>query len=228
MFFSASDIIVVLLYFAVVLFIGIWRGGPKSSSGSSLRNYFLSGSNLPWWIAGTSMVATTFAVDTPLWVAGKVGQYGIAANWLWWSMAAGGLLTVFFFARLWRRAGVLTDLELIELRYSGKAAAFLRGFRACYTGFALNCIIMGWVNLALLRICEVLLPEYNARLLLLLCLIFTLLYVSIGGLRGLILADAFQFLIALGGCILLASYALGAHSLLEKGGLEQNLPASFF
>ena len=160
MLFADSDIIVILLYFAISLSLGFWGGRTKNPS---LQNYFLSGSKLPWWVAGTSMVATTFAVDTPLWVAGKVGQGGIAANWLWWSMAAGGLLTVFFFARLWRRAGVLTDLELIELRYSGKTAAFLRGFRACYTGFILNCIVMGWVNLALLRVCEVLLPEYNAQ-----------------------------------------------------------------
>ena len=135
---------------------------------------------------------------------------------------------MFFFARLWRRAGILTDLEFIELRYSGRPAAFLRCFRACYTGFALNLIVMGWVNLALIRIFEVLLPGWNAPFLLSLCLIFTLLYVCIGGLRGLVLADAFQFSVALGASILLAFYALGSPAIVEKGGLEQSLAPFFF
>jgi len=116
---------------------------------------FLSGRNVPWWLAGTSMVATTFAADTPLVVTGMVARYGIAGNWLWWNMAASGMLTVFVYARLWRRAGVMTDVEFAELRYSGRPAAFLRGFRALYLGIPINCIVMGWVNLAMLKILQV-------------------------------------------------------------------------
>ena len=110
---------------------------------------------MPWWLAGTSMVATTFAADTPLVVTGLVARNGIAGNWLWWNMAASGMLTVFFFARLWRRAGVMTDVEFAELRYAGKPAAFLRGFRALYLGIPINCIIIGWVNLAMIKILQV-------------------------------------------------------------------------
>ncbi len=225
MIFEISDLVIIGVYCVVTIGIALY-GGRKS--GSSLQEYFTSGGKLPWWIAGTSMVATTFAADTPLWVAGKVALHGVSANWLWWSMAASGLLTVFFFARLWRRAGVLTDLEFIELRYSGKPSAFLRGFRSLYTGFGLNCIIMAWVNLALMRISEILLPQYNAKLVVIICLLSTLFYVGIGGLRGLVMADTFQFLIALGGCILLAIFALNHPYLAEKGGLEEGLAPSFF
>ena len=114
---------------------------------------------MPWWLAGTSMVATTFAADTPLVVTGMVARYGIAGNWLWGNMAASGMLTVFVYARLWRRAGVMTDVEFAELRYAGRPAAFLRGFRALYLGIPINCIVMGWVNLAMLKILQVTLGQ---------------------------------------------------------------------
>ena len=123
-------------------------------AGGSMQDFFLSGRNLPWWLAGTSMVATTFAADTPLAVTELVAKNGIAGNWLWWNFLFGGMLTVFFFARLWRRAGILTDVEFVELRYSGKPAAFLRGFRSLYLGIFINCIILGWVNLAMAAILE--------------------------------------------------------------------------
>src|ERR1043165_3025024 len=113
----------------------------------SMLDYFAGHRAMPWWLAGTAMVATTFAADTPLAVTEMVARNGVAGNWLWWSMLASGMLTVFFFARLWRRARVITDVEFVELRYSGKLAAFLRGFRALYLGFPINLIIMGWVNL---------------------------------------------------------------------------------
>src|SRR3989454_5620884 len=118
----------------------------------SMLDYFVSHRSMPWWLAGTAMVATTFSADTPLAVTEMVVKNGVAGNWLWWSMLASGMLTVFFFARLWRRAEVVTDVELIELRYAGKPAAFLRGFRALYFGVLMNCLIVGWVNLAMEKI----------------------------------------------------------------------------
>ena len=124
-------------------------------AGRSMGQFFLSGRDLPWWLAGTSMVATTFAADTPLAVTGLVAIYGISGNWLWWNAGLGTMLTVFFFARLWRRAGITTDVEFVELRYTGRPAAFLRGFRALYMGLPINCLIIGWVNLALAKVLSV-------------------------------------------------------------------------
>src|SRR5574342_312839 len=123
----------------------------KRATGST-EDYFVSGRNVSWWLAGTSMVATTFAADTPLAVTGLVASFGIAGNWLWWSMLMSGMLTVFFYARLWRMAGVLTDVEFAEIRYAGRPAAFLRGFRALYLGVPINLVILGWVNLAMVKI----------------------------------------------------------------------------
>src|SRR6516162_11943699 len=127
--FTFLDWSAIVGYLAITLILGLWF---RSRSGKSVDDYFVSGRNVNWWLAGTSMVATTFAADTPLVVTGMVARYGIAGNWLWWNMAASGMLTVFVYARLWRRAGVMTDVEFAELRYSGRPAAFLRGFRALY------------------------------------------------------------------------------------------------
>jgi len=125
---AAIDYFIIGIYFVILLSIGLYLSRRASRSTS---DFFISGRNFPWWIAGTAMVATTFAADTPLAVTELVARNGIAGNWLWWNMLIGGMLTVFFFAKLWRRAGIMTDVELIEMRYSGKPAAFLRGFRAC-------------------------------------------------------------------------------------------------
>ena len=149
---TITDWAVIASYFLLNLAIGLYYA--RRARGSTTE-FFLSGRDVPWWLAGTSMVATTFAADTPLVVTGLVARYGIAGNWLWWSMAASGMLTVFVYARLWRRAGVMTDVEFAELRYAGKPAAFLRGFRALYLGIPINCIIIGWVNLAMMKILEV-------------------------------------------------------------------------
>src|SRR5258705_10440457 len=149
---SLLDWTVIAAYFLFNLGIGIYYA--RKATGST-SEFFLSGRNVPWWLAGTSMVATTFAADTPLAVTGFVARNGIAGNWLWWNFVMSGMLTVFFYARLWRRAGVMTDVEFAELRYSGKPAAFLRGFRALYLRLPINCIIMGWVNLAMLKILQV-------------------------------------------------------------------------
>ncbi len=147
-----SDWLIVALYFVASAAIGLVYTRKASQS---LDDYFVSGRALPWWLAGTSMVATTFAADTPLVVAGLVAKYGVAGNWLWWNGALSGILTVFFFARLWRRAGVLTDLEFAELRYGGKPAAVLRGFRALYLALPVNLIIMGWVTRAMVTILHI-------------------------------------------------------------------------
>ncbi|MGH7684014.1 MAG: sodium:solute symporter family transporter, partial [Vulcanimicrobiaceae bacterium] len=132
---------VIAIFFAINLGIGAYyaRRGSKS-----LSEYFLSGRSVPWWLAGTSMVATTFAADTPLAVTGFVAKNGVAGNWVWWNMVMSGILTTFFFAALWRRSGVLTDVEFTELRYSGKPAAALRATRGIYQGVIINTIIMGW------------------------------------------------------------------------------------
>src|SRR5580704_731272 len=149
---TALDWSIVAAYFAFNAAIGFYY---KARAGKNMSEFFLGGRNIPWWLAGTSMVATTFAADTPLAVTGMVARNGIAGNWLWWNFVASGMLTVFLFARLWRRAGVMTDVEFAEMRYAGKPAAFLRGFRALYLGIPINCIILGWVNLAMVKILKV-------------------------------------------------------------------------
>lgn len=178
-------------------------------AGKSTEEYFLSDRSMPWWLAGTSMVATTFAADTPLAVTEMVAKNGVAGNWLWWSMLASGMLTVFFFARLWRRARVMTDVEFVELRYSGKPAAFLRGFRALYLGFPINLIIMGWVNLGMAKVLSgtLGLAKWQA---LALCLGITFIYSILSGFWGVVVTDAVQFVIAMVGSIALAVFAVNA------------------
>src|SRR5512142_3292313 len=143
------DLLVIAAYFSFNLAVALYL---RRRATRSVSDFFISGRNVTWWLAGTSMVATTFAADTPLVVTGLVARNGIAGNGIWWSMVFSGMLTVFFFARLWRRAGVLTDVEFAEIRYSGPPATFLRGFRALYLGLPINCVIMGWVNLAMVKI----------------------------------------------------------------------------
>ena len=149
---------------------------------------------MTWWLAGTSMVATTFAADTPLAVTGLVASYGIAGNWLWWNMLMCGMLTVFFYARLWRRAGVMTDVEFAEIRYSGRPAAFLRGFRALYLGLPINCIIMGWVNLAMVKIFMLTfgVTKVQALLIVLGIMLVTAMISTLSGLWGVLVADLFN------------------------------------
>src|SRR5215204_2751770 len=199
-----SDWLIIAVYFLVSAGIGL---AYTRKAGRSLEDYFVSGRSLPWWLAGTSMVATTFAADTPLVVAGLVAKYGVAGNWLWWNGAFSGVLTVFFFARLWRRAGVLTDVEFAELRYGGRPAAVLRGFRALYLALPINLIIMGWVTRAMVTILGVTLNVNPWRAAILLFGV-TALYSIFSGLWGVIVTDAFQFVVAMGGTILLAVFAV--------------------
>src|SRR5215831_13905250 len=152
----ALDWIVIAGYLLINLLIGIYY---RRRAGGNTEDFFVSGRNVSWWLAGTSMVATTFAADTPLLVAGLVAKNGISGNWLWWSQCLSGMMTVFFFARYWRRAEILTDVEFVELRYGGKPAAFLRGFRALYLGALMNCLILGWVIKAMISITTVLLGD---------------------------------------------------------------------
>ncbi|MEO7676335.1 MAG: sodium:solute symporter family protein, partial [Verrucomicrobiota bacterium] len=199
-------------------------------AGGSMQEFFLSGRNLPWWLAGTSMVATTFAADTPLAITELVAKNGIAGNWLWWNFVFGGIFTVFFFARLWRRAGIMTDVEFVELRYSGKPAAFLRGFRSLYLGILMNCIIMGWVNLAMTSILEGMfgIPHQQVMWYVAGALVITAIYSAMSGLWGVAVTDAFQFVLAMIGCIVLAVVVLRLPQIGGMAGLQQKLPPSTF
>lgn len=194
------DGLVILSYFAFLIWIGVkfFR-----RSGQSLSEYFVSSRNLPWWLAGTSMVATTFAADTPLAVTELVSKHGISGNWLWWSFAFSGVLTAVVYAPLWHRARVLTDVEFVEVRYGGAPALFLRGFRALYLGVLVNCLIMGWVHLGMAKIFSGLLgvPKFWA---LAICLLLTAFYSASAGLRGIAIADGIQFILAMAGSVLVA------------------------
>ncbi|MBC8043888.1 MAG: Na+:solute symporter [Rhizobacter sp.] len=222
---SALDITIIALYFILSLGIGLYY---SRRAGKSTSEFFLSGRKQPWWLAGTGMVATTFAADTPLAVAGIVAKNGIAGNWVWWSFVFGGMLTVFFFSRLWRRANILTDLEFIELRYDGREAGFLRGFKAIYFGLFMNSIIIGWVNLAMFKIISIMLPGLNPYMAIIACVGITALYASLSGLWGVSVTDAVQFVIAMTGCIVLAVIANGHPAVAARGGLVKALPAWMF
>jgi solute:Na+ symporter, SSS family len=210
-----ADWLVVALYFLFNLAIGLYY---KSRAGKNVTEFFLSGRNVPWWLAGTSMVATTFAADTPLAVTGMVAMGGIAGNWLWWNFVASGMLTVFFYARLWRRSGVMTDIEFSEIRYSGKPAAFLRGFRALYLGIPINCIILGWVNLAMVKILGLVLgvDKLHALFIVMGLIALTSFISTLSGLWGVLVTDVFQFVIKMGMVTALAVFAVQA-----VGGIDQ-------
>ena len=203
------DFIVIALYFLFNLGVGFYL---RKRATQSVSDFFISGRNVSWWLAGTSMVATTFAADTPLVVSGLVARNGIAGNWIWWSMAFSGILTVFFYAKLWRRAGVLTDVEFAEIRYSGKPAAFLRVFRAAYLGLPINLIIMGWVNLAIVKIMMLVLGinKVDALAIDIGIMFITASISTLSGLWGVLWTDLFQFVLKMGMVILLAVFAVNA------------------
>jgi solute:Na+ symporter, SSS family len=221
MYISQLDWIIIGLFLVLSMGISLYM---SKRAGKSTSDFFLTGRNLPWYVAGTSMVATTFAADTPLAVTELVAQGGISGNWLWWNMLFGGMLTVFFFARLWRRANIMTDTEFVAIRYSGPEAKFLRGFRAVYIGVFMNAVVMAWVNLAMVKILQVMFPDltvfgireidllgltFSAHLLVVgMMMIFVAVYSAISGLWGVSVTDTFQFVIAMGGSIILAIIAL--------------------
>src|ERR1700691_1340445 len=234
------DWAVIAGYLLLMLALGMYF---RRRSSRDTKEYFVSGRQVAWWLAGTSMVATTFAADTPLVVTGLVYTQGIAGNWLWWSFLPSGMMTVFLFARLWRRSGLLTDVQFAEIRYAGNPAAFLRGFRAVYLGLLMNCVILGWVTRAMTSIVSTTLgptmakwtwlgvfADFLSRIFgasfagtdgqaLVVCIFFLIpftgLYVSLGGLWGVLWTDLFQFVLKMGIVIGVAFYAVRA-----AGGLS--------
>ncbi len=212
---STLDWIVFGGFLILIIGIGLSYG---RKAGKNLESFFVGGRNLPWYIAGLSMVATTFAADTPLAVAEIVGNNGIAGNWLWWNFLAGGMLTTFFFARLWRRSGVLTEVELVELRYGGRAAKWLRMFKAWYLGVLMNVVVIAWVNVALITLLEVFfeVPYSTAVMITGVVMLLTAGYAAISGLLGVAMTDVIQFFIAMTGCIILAVIVI---NLPEVGGV---------
>jgi solute:Na+ symporter, SSS family len=247
---SAIDWAIVAAYF--ILSAGIGFAFTKKG-GESLSEYFISGRAVPWWLAGTSMVATTFAADTPLVVTGLVASRGVAGNWLWWNMLMSGMLTVFFFARLWRRANVLTDVEFAEVRYGGRPAASLRVFRALYLAIPINLIILGWVTRAMIKILTISLGlrDYTLSVGSLsihisgeviavgICFVITVAYSVAAGMWAVLWTDLIQFVVKMSAVIILAVYAVKAVGgmdllkvkLIEHFGSERAatsvLPVSF-
>ena len=218
---------IIIIFLALSLYIGIKF---KDKANNSLSDFFLGGRNLPWYIAGISMVATTFAADTPLAVAEMVSQNGISKNWLWWSFLIGGMFTTFFFSKLWRRANILTELEFIELRYSGKKAKFLRIFKSIYLGLFMNCMVIGWVNLAFITLLEIFfdLPFFKATLITGGIMIVAVVYSSLSGLLGIAITDSIQFFIALIGTIILSYIVIDSPQVGGIETLKANLPAGYF
>jgi len=228
-------------YFLFASFIAVYYYRRASQN---TTEFFLGGRQMPWWLAGISMVATTFAADTPLAVTELVAQNGIAGNWLWWNFALGGMLTVFFFARLWRRCGIQTDVEFVEYRYSGRAAAWLRGIKAMYFGLLMNVVIIGWVSLAMETVIEILMPdltlfgheaftfgpiEVSSALAIVAALVVLVsVYALLSGLWGVAVTDVVQFVLAMGGCILMAILVLRDPAVGGIAGLKAQLPAETF
>ncbi|MDD5694632.1 MAG: Na+:solute symporter, partial [Bacteroidales bacterium] len=211
---SLSDWIIIIGFFILSLIIGLFA---SRTSGKSYAEFFLSGRSMPWWLLGVSMVATTFSCDTPNLVTDLVRQRGVAGNWAWWAFLLTGMLTVFIYAKLWRRSRILTDLEFYEIRYSGKMAAFVRGFRALYLGVLFNILIMALVSLAMIKIGAVMLNWSPVKTLVII-MSLTAVYSTLGGFRGVLLTDFFQFGVAMIGAIGAAIYVI---HLPQVGGLNE-------
>ena len=210
--FSFPDYLVMGGYVALMVLVAYIA---KQRGQETLEDYFTGGKDLPWWLVGISMVATTFAADTPLAVTGIVASEGIAGNWIWWNFMFSGLFTVFLYAKLWKRADVITDVEFVELRYGGKPASILRGFRALYLAFPINCIILGWVTVGMAKVLTIVTGAEQWMVITGLYLLIGI-YISLSGLWGVIVTDFIQFIIAMGGSILLAWLAVD-----HVGGLDQ-------
>lgn len=215
---STLDYAILIGFFIISLLVGIVVA---KQSGKNTESFFLSGRNMPWWLLGISMVATTFAADTPNFVAGVIREDGVYGNWIWWSFLLTGMVTVFFYSKLWRKSGITTDLEFYELRYSGKSAAFLRGFRAIYLGVFFNIVIMANVCLAAIKIGHVMFGFSEFQSLFIACGV-TVFYSMLGGLRGVLITDFIQFIIAMVGSIWAAVYIVNHE---KVGGLDAMLAA---
>jgi solute:Na+ symporter, SSS family len=210
------DWVIIAAYFLLTLGIGLWV---SRGSRNNAHSFFLAGGKMPWWLLGVSMVATTFSTDTPNLVAGLVREKGVAGNWVWWSFLLTGMLTVFMYARLWKRSGVMTDISFYELRYGGPAAAFLRGFRAVYLGLVFNVLVMGAVSLAAVKLGSILLG-WPGWLTLLLAGGVTLVYSGLGGLKAVIWTDFMQFILAMVGSVSACIYLMNLDSV---GGMQAML-----
>lgn len=224
---STLDWSIIGFFIVLTLFVGIYLSKRASKS---ITDFFLGGRQFPWYIAGISMVATTFAADTPLAVTELVAQNGISKNWVWWNALIGGMLTTFFFARLWRRANILTEVEFISIRYTGKAAHYLRLFKSVYLGLIMNVAIIAWVNLAFISILTVFfgIPKEEAILWVFgVCLLIGL-YSTLSGLWGVAINDVIQFFVAMTGSIALAFFVISSEKVGGVEGLKAALPASSF
>jgi len=219
------DWVFIVGYCVVAFGIGVYF---SKRAGKNIGEFFVAGRNLPWWLAGTSIVATTFASDTPLVVSAFVRQGGIYKNWFWWSLLMGGMLTVFFYARLWRRAGVITDVELIELRYEGRSASVLRGLMAVYGGVLQNSVVMGWVILAMIKISTVMLglPDTAGSKVAVLAVLLAIAvgYTTLSGFWGVVMTDFIQFIMAMSGSVALAGIVLW--KLGGPGGMVEEVSAA--
>ncbi len=214
----AIVLLTLLICFVPALFFG-------KRAGKNTSEFFASGRSVPWWLAGLSMVATTFSSDTPNWVTQQVRQYGVAGNWQWWAFVLTGVSTVFFFARLWRRSGVMTDLEFYELRYSGKAASVVRGFRAVYLGLFFNCFIMGMVTLAACKIANILfgMPPWQT---ILVCGVLNVVFAAHSGLWGVLVIDMVQFFIKMTAVIAAAYFSSeGGRAAYRRGRRRAGRPS---
>jgi SSS family solute:Na+ symporter len=223
-FFGWIDFLIIFLFLFFSLFIPFLF----SKKESTLKGHFQASGKLSWFVSGTAMVATTFAADTPLAVTELVAKYGISGNWLWWYGSISSIATVYFFAPLWKKSGVLTDVELVHLRYSGIGAGILRIFKSIYLGLFMNVLILAWVNLAMLKVAEVLIPGVSAKLIVSGLFLFAFLYTVYMGLHGISIADTFQFFFAMGGCIVLAYFILSLPEVGGIAGLKEKLPESYF
>jgi len=216
------DWVIIVGYCVAAVGVGVWFSRRASRN---LSEFFLSGRSLPWWIAGTSIVATTFACDTPLAITGIVRKHGLVGNWYWWCVGIGGMLSVFLYSRFWRRTGVLTDAELIERRYSGRSAAALRAFKAVYGGVIYNCVVMGWVFVAMLAIVKVVLG-WKASIALPVLIGIALVYAVLSGFWGVVATDLIQFIMAMIGSVALAVFAVCHSDIGGLTGLVEKLRAS--
>ncbi len=213
---TSIDWAIMAAFFTVSIGIGV---AVSRRSGKDFNSFFLAGRNMPWWLLGISMVATTFSTDTPNLVADITRTNGVIGNWVWWAFLLTGMVTVFLYAKLWRRSGVVTDVEFYELRYSGPLAAFLRGFRAAYLGILFNVMIMASVTLAAIKIGGVML-DWSPEQTVIVAASITMVYSVLGGLRGVVLTDIIQFTLAMAGSIAAAIYII---NLPEIGGLSNML-----
>ena len=213
---ATIDWIIISIFFVIVLGIGWWA---SRTAGDSTEEFFLGGRDMPWWLLGVSMVACTFSADTPNLVTGFVRESGVAKNWAWWAFLITGMVTVFIYARLWRKSNINTDLEFYEIRYGGKLASFLRGFRALYLGIFFNCLIMGSVTLAAIKIGGVMLG-LEPWVVVIGASIVVVMYAALGGIKGVVWADFFQYGIAMFGAVYAAYVAVSQPEIVEIGGLS--------